>query len=428
MPPELLNNDPDGFAWGVWHDRTPKLVGQVKDAHPYGSAQRRALDGLLDEIAGGLIAPLGAGPGEAVDQATWAAWGTDYFGTPWLDAPFLGSESYFYRRLLDAVGFFGPGAWQGIDPFAFLKEAELRDPALESDLAALDALGGRLVPEQGQIKLLASLWGNQADLGYLIDKSAGPGLGGSAGSGSGGSGSAGLGPGGPGSAGSGSGGSAGPSATEPAGLVADDSAAFWAALGPGADVILVADNAGRELLADLVLIDHLLRHGQAASVALHVKPSPYYVSDATTADVLACLRRLTATPGSTHSGSAAQIAARLTAALRAGQLTLDTHDFYCAPWSYHRLPADLAACYRRASLTILKGDLNYRRLTGDRAWPATTPLTSVTAYFPGRVAALRTLKSDVVTGLDPAVVARLDATRQPWRTNGQHGLIQVRPS
>ena len=55
-PPELLNNDPHGFAWGVWHDRTPKLVAQIRDTHPYGPAQRRALDGLLTEISSGVIA------------------------------------------------------------------------------------------------------------------------------------------------------------------------------------------------------------------------------------------------------------------------------------------------------------------------------------------------------------------------------------
>src|SRR5215510_5470717 len=82
LPPELLNNDPQGFAWGVWRDRTPKLLTQVKDAHPYGPAQRDALDALLQEIMGGLIAPLGPG---APDQEIWAAWGSGYFGTPWLD-------------------------------------------------------------------------------------------------------------------------------------------------------------------------------------------------------------------------------------------------------------------------------------------------------------------------------------------------------
>lgn len=382
LAPELLNNDPQGYAWGVWHDRTPKLVTQIRDAHPYGPAQRDALDALLAEIFSGPMEPLGR---HAYDHAIWAAWGTEYFGKPWLDAPFLWSESYFYRRLLDAVGFFEPGPWHGVDPFEYLKTAELRDPALEPELAALADLQGLPAAEQGQAKLLASLWGNRADLGFRIGQSPGSGD--------------------PGSA----------------ELIDDHSADLWAALGPDASAILVTDNAGRELLADLVLTDHLLQNGHASTLALHVKPRPYYVSDATTADVLACLRRLADT-----QGSAAQIAARLRAALREGRLSLETHEFYCAPWSYHRMPADLAARFAPASLTILKGDLNYRRLVGDRDWPAATPFDSVTAYFPGPVAALRTLKSDVVTGLDPATVASLDATGSSWRTDGNHALLQVR--
>ncbi|MEV0611489.1 ARMT1-like domain-containing protein [Polymorphospora rubra] len=64
---------------------------------------------------------------------------------------------------------------------------------------------------------------------------------------------------------------------------------------------LVADNAGRELLADLVLVDHLLAAGLAERVTLHVKPYPYYVSDATTADVVGCLRRLASGPPLIHA-------------------------------------------------------------------------------------------------------------------------------
>jgi hypothetical protein len=107
------------------------------------------------------------------------------------------------------------------------------------------------------------------------------------------------------------------------------------------------------------------------------------------------------------------------------RLRLCTHEFYCAPWDYRRMPADLASEFAVASLTILKGDLNYRRLVGDRAWPAATPFAEVVSYFPGQVAVLRTLKSDVVTGLSPDTVAELDATGQPWRTDGSHGLIQL---
>jgi len=382
LPPELLNNDPDGFAWGVWHERTPKLVSQIRDAHPYGPVQHRGLEALMEEISSGVMEPPGP---DAHDQEMWNSWGQDYFGKPWMEAPFLWSESYFYRRLLGAVGFFEHGPWHWVDPFDYLKNAELRDPALEPDLAALDDLQRRSADEQGRAKLLASLWGNRADLGFRIGRAAGPDH---------------------------------PVQTR---LVDDHSPELWLALGASADAVLVADNAGRELLADLVLIDHLLQHGHAISVTLHVKPRPYYVSDATTADVVACLRRLAGTPG-----SSSEIAHRLLGAAAEGNLVLYTHDFYCAPWSYHRMPADLAAQFEQATLTIFKGDLNYRRLVGDRDWPPATPFTDVVSYFPGPVAALRTLKSDVITGIDPAVRASLDATGRPWRTDGSHGLIQVR--
>ena len=322
---------------------------------------------------------------DADEHEIWAPWGEGHFGKPWLDAPFLWSESYFYRRLLDAVGFFGRGPWRWADPFGYLKSAELQDPGLEADLAALDDLRRLPAEEQMRAKLLASLWGNRADLGFRIGRSAGP---------------------------------ADPAA---AGLVDDHSGELLSALGPAARVVLMTDNAGRELLADLVLVDHLLQHGYAASITLHVKPHPYYVSDATAADVAAGVRRLAATPG-----SPAEIAGRLLAAMADSTIGLYTHEFYCAPWSYHRMPPDLVAEFEQASLAILKGDLNYRRLVGDRDWPPVIPFTDVTSYFPAPVAALRTLKSDVITGIDPSVRARLDGAGPSWRTDGTHGLIQVR--
>jgi hypothetical protein len=381
LPPELLNNDPNGFAWGVWHDRAPKLLTRVRDAHPYGPDQRRALEALLEEIASGIMEPLGT---HAHDHQAWAAWGAKYFGKPWRDAPFLWSESYFYRRLLDAVNFFEPGPWRWLDPFEYLKTAELRDPALEPGLAALHDLQQHDDDHQERAILLASLWGNRADLGFQMGAASGSGD------------------------------------VASSRVIVDQSAGLWDMLTPGASVILATDNAGRELLADLVLIDHLLQRRHVGSVSLHVKPYPYYVSDATTADVVACLRRLAST-----QETASKIADRLHTAIGEATVSLYTHEFYCAPWSYHHLPADLAAQFGQASVTIFKGDLHYRRLAGDRDWPPITPFADVAGYFPGPVATLRTLKSDVITGLDPATVRELDATGQPWRTDGNHGLIQV---
>jgi hypothetical protein len=173
-------------------------------------------------------------------------------------------------------------------------------------------------------------------------------------------------------------------------------------------------------VADLLLADHLLHTDTAARVTLHVKPAPYFVSDATGADVSACLRALAAASDSLPAAS------RLRAAAAAGTLDVATHPFHCAPLPFRDAPADLVADLAAARLVLVKGDLNYRRLVGDEHGDATEPFASAVAGFPAPVAALRTLKSDVVVGLDPTTLARLDA-RPGWRTSGEHALSQVRP-
>ncbi|MEV0634282.1 damage-control phosphatase ARMT1 family protein [Streptomyces sp. NPDC050619] len=383
--PVILGNEPGSFPHGVLAERHPAIVRQVREAFPYGPEQHRALDALLESCTKGVIEPL---PADASDRDRWAAWGMDeYTGRSWFDVPWLWSESHFYRRLLDAVGYFGPGPWQGIDPFRPFKLAELDSRETDEELAALDDLASLSTGEQAQSLLHGSLWGNRADLGFRLsdagaeDRAAAP------------------------------------------SLVADDSDTLWSLLADGGTLCVIADNAGRELIPDLLLIAHLLDHGRIQRAVLHVKPYPYYVSDATTADVVDALRRLTRAPG-----RAADHGRRLWSAMADGRLTVRAHPFSCAPLPYARMPDDLREELAAAALTVVKGDLNYRRLVGDRRWPPTTPFADVTAHFPGQVAALRTLKSDVITGLDAGTEAALVAAEgQRWRTSGTHALVQVRP-
>ncbi|MER7490863.1 damage-control phosphatase ARMT1 family protein [Streptomyces sp. NPDC126497] len=384
--PVIVADEPGTFPHGVLAERHPAIIRQVREALPYGPERRRALDALLAECTGGTIDPLPAG---AHDRRRWETWGmAAHAGRSWYDVPWLWSESWFYRRLLDAVGYFAPGPWQGVDPFRPAKLAELGSPATDEELAALDGLAGRPEEERARALLHGSLWGNRADLGFRL-----------------------------------SAGDAGEAAAVPA-LVADDGERLWSLLGasPAGTLCLVADNAGRELVPDLLLIAHLLAHGRIARAVLHVKPYPYYVSDATTADVVDAVRRLTGA-----GGAAAAYGRGLWSALTDGRLVLRAHPFSCAPLPYADMPDDLRADFAAATLTVLKGDLNYRRLVGDRHWPPTTPFAEVTGYFPGPVAALRTLKSDVITGLTAGTEAALVAAEgQRWRTGGTHALIQVR--
>ncbi|GAA1959027.1 damage-control phosphatase ARMT1 family protein [Kitasatospora viridis] len=365
---------PGSFARSVFHERHPELVRRVLAALPYGPGERAAVERLLAESTGGLLEPL---PAHAHDAARWLEWGEGRWGRPWGELPFLWAESYFYRRLLEATGYFGAGAWQGVDPFGPFKAAELAGAAVDEELAALDDPDG----SAPQALLGSALWGNRADLSFGM--TAAPGAGSGAG-----------------------------------GLLVDQSALFWGELAraDGGRVCVVADNAGRELLPDLVLIDHLLGTGGAARVLLYVKPQPYFVSDATMADVLASVERLRA---------AHPVGERLWRAMGDGTLVVRTHPFFCAPLPFHELPADLRAEFAGAAMTIVKGDLNYRRLVGDRYWPPSTPFAEAAGHFPSAVTALRTLKSEVVVGVDDATVGRLDSSDPAWRTSGRHAVVQV---
>jgi hypothetical protein len=170
-----------------------------------------------------------------------------------------------------------------------------------------------------------------------------------------------------------------------------------------------------------MLIDMLLTEGLAGSVALHVKPYPYFVSDAITDDVTAALDRIESGPA-----AVATAAERLRRALASGRFTVSAEPVFCAPVPYREQVAELAAEVGGSGLTILKGDLNYRRLVEDRMWPPTTPFAELTDYFPTPLVSLRTLKSDVVAGLDPDQVRRLDATGDDWRKSGRYAMVVAR--
>ncbi|MFD8804484.1 damage-control phosphatase ARMT1 family protein [Streptomyces sp. NPDC059597] len=387
--PVITGDEPGSFPHSVLADRHPAIIRQVRDASPYGPAQHRALDDLLRACADGVIQDLPEGT-DPDDRARWHAWGlARYVGKSWYEVPWLWAESYFYRALLDAVGYFAPGPWQGVDPFRPVKYAELGAPETREELAALDALQDKTAEERGRALLHGSLWGNRADLSFQLSAE----------------------------------GAESRDATP--GLVADDSDALWSLLPPDdtGTLCLVADNAGRELVPDLLLAAHLLDEHRIARAVLHVKPWPYYVSDATTADLVDALTRLRSA-----SGAAAAYGDLLWAAMADGRLSVRTHPFLASPLPYTELPDDLRAEFAAARLTLFKGDLNYRRLVGDRWWPPTTPFRDVTAYFPGPVATLRTLKSDVITGLSAATEADLNAAEgRSWRTGGTHALIQVNP-
>ncbi len=390
LPPPIMIGPEGSYAWDVFHRRHVKLIANVIDALPYSGGQVAGLRGLLAESIDGVMTPL---PPGAPDARLWREWDRGHYGKPWVHAPFLWAESYFFRRILEAVGYHGSadidaGAWRHVDPYAPMKDAELADPQLDAAFGWYDGLGDVDAARRFTALVEASVLGNRADLVFQVTE-----------------------------------------VVENYSLLspplADDTGRILEHLTgrePGR-VAVVCDNAGRELLGDLLLVHDLLAEGWATSVDLHVKPDPYYISDTTAADVGKTLNRLRAMPSAL--GAAGQ---RLYEHAAESRLRLRTHPFWCSPLSFHELPADLRTDLRTARLVIFKGDLNYRRLVGDCFWDATAPFADAVAYLGGLpVAALRTLKSDVVVGVAREDVSRLDAEDPEWRINGRQTVVQFRP-
>ena len=181
------------------------------------------------------------------------------------------------------------------------------------------------------------------------------------------------------------------------------------------------EDPGEEKTAREEARDFLLGEGLARQIFLHLKPQPFFVSDAMRDDVVAGLEALKAGGGAAH-----ELAQRLQTHQEDQRLALHTHWHYATNLFYFQLPDDLRAELAGMDLVILKGDVNYRRLVGDVHWPPTTPFEHATAYFPAPLVSLRTMKAELIVGLSPGHAERLHEQDPEWMVDGRRGLIQAR--
>ncbi len=401
LPPAILTSEIGSFAHETLRSRVPIILQETITLNRGSATCCAALEELYAELTAGVVRGLRE---EAPDRPFWDAATAAHVGRSWLDLPWFWAETFFYRRVLEATGYFQPGPGQGRDPYAAKKRTEwvpeAAPRAVDDLLCCLPA-----DPHARFTALLhASLWGNRTDLSYMVAAH----LGGTANA-----------------------------ADERQNLLADDTEAVWEFLraggaaqssrdrrsrGPGVPrLAVIADNAGTELLMDLALVNGLLADGLAREITLHVKPQPFFVSDTLIQDVADGLDAL-----ALGSEVARGLAERIRGHLAAGRLRLTTHWFYASSLHYFQAPADLCAELARQSVVLLKGDANYRRLLGDAHWPHTTPFTYVTRYFPAPLVALRTLKAEQQVGLQPGQAERLTAEDPAWLVNGRRGVIQAR--
>ncbi len=132
LPPVIRTSEPGSFAATRWRC-APRRSCATRRRPPPTCRTSTPLDELHAELTGGLIRALHE---TAPDVAFWNATAAAYLGRSWLDVPWYWAEAYFYRRLLEAVRYFQPGPWQGVDPYASTKR---REWAAEAAPAAVGA-------------------------------------------------------------------------------------------------------------------------------------------------------------------------------------------------------------------------------------------------------------------------------------------------
>ena len=211
-------------------------------------------------------------------------------------------------------------------------------------------------------------------------------------------------------------------------VLSDDTSRVWQLLAsskPHRCIDIVLDNAGFELFTDLCLAEFLISSGTASRVRFHGKQLPWFVSDVTASDWQWSLQQLS----SSSTAVLCQLGQRWQQYLSDGVWQFSTNPFWTLPHDFTSMKSaarDLYDDLSTADLVLFKGDLNYRKLVGDLAWPTTTPFTvALRGFSPASLCCLRTLKCDVVVGLAEGQAESTQAQAADWMLTGSYAVIQV---
>lgn len=218
-------------------------------------------------------------------------------------------------------------------------------------------------------------------------------------------------------------------------ILVDDSNMIWSTLisaqklalpekSAAGRVDIILDNAGFELVTDLVFADFLVSAGLAREVRFHGKSFPWFVSDVTVKDFWWTIRQTMAVNHRWMSKSGAQWQNYL----KKGKWSYHDHPFWTQPHEFCDMAADapdLYATLEESDLVLFKGDLNYRKLTGDREWDHTVGFdTALRGFGPAPLCSLRTLKANVQVGLQQGQGEKLTSQEPDWMTTGKYAVIQ----
>jgi hypothetical protein len=418
IPEPIRSETPGTWAYDTMSRRVDKEILQrtfEENQKEFESEDFKEILGRFSELRADLTAssklkmlddlPTNASPERVREWNEWEQVLRPFLdkGDTWLSAPWMVTEFYVYRRLMQAIGYWDEGTTgYKFDPFAKQKRA-----GLETSVGSAEPMLAKIpnLPKTSEgINIAASiaLWGNKMDLSLwpadasktkidifssILEKAHGN-------------------------------------------LLHDDSVTLGDHCDTlrnkgGGNVDIIVDNAGFELITDLALAQHLVESGIASCVTFQLKSHPTFVSDALEKDLIEHVEHY-ANLDATQYPNARKAGETWQKFLAEGKWKCHEDNFWVQPFAMWNMTEPLRTDMKqRCDLAFVKGDANYRRLLGDCMWDYTAPFPDVVgAYFPCHVCALRTLKAEIGCGMDADQVERAKKLDDNWMTNGRFGVVQ----
>jgi len=187
------------------------------------------------------------------------------------------------------------------------------------------------------------------------------------------------------------------------------------------EIGIIIDNAGYEIVSDLLLGYCLVFIGVADQITFHTKGHPTFVSDATSSDILNTIDYL----ATSSSEATAAIGHRLHDYVNDGRFKIIDDLFWCQPTAFWDMPDRIYNRLSNSRLVIVKGDANYRRLLGDLQWPLDIDSSEVLSYWHVPCCALRTFKAEIGCGITVEAQQRAEKIDRNWQVSGKWGVVQL---
>ncbi|XP_031550130.1 damage-control phosphatase ARMT1-like [Actinia tenebrosa] len=323
----------------------------------------------------------------------------------WFSGAWLTCECFMYRKIYEALAL--SKLHQDFDPFREQKQASFMSQqdniaSLANILvASLDAFSESSISKTQELHfemfLQFSLWGNKCDLSI----------------------------------------SGGEVVAENAGLslkledlrkhiLVNNTSRIWQTLQDQSNqrIDFILDNAGFELFTDLCLAETLLNLNKAQVIFLHLKDFPWFVSDTTQEDFFWTLKKLK----ESDVESLSKLGHRWEERIQNGSFVLKKHFYWTLCHDFSQMKSTASELYdelAKSKLLLFKGDLSYRKLVGDRKWPHTMPFAeALWGFYPAPLCALRTIKAEVVVGLEEGKDDAVEAVDKDWMITGTYAVIE----